>query len=263
MIRMTLLAAGLLAGFAAALPAAAAELVSHKAFYALSLRAASPDAGIATMQGRMAITFDNICEGYAYEQRIVSEVTDPDGQVRVTDFLVSSFEAKDGSLYRFNHTNRFNGIVVERQEGVASARPGERARVRIDVPEPRDLALPEGVTFPIAHTRALLAALRDGARTHAVTVFDESTEGFVLLSDTLLLGERAPAARQGDPRDGQRSWRVKVAYYDPARQDGTPEYEVTLTLYDNGVAEGLIMDYGDFVVDGELVELVSGVTGGC
>ncbi|MDX5359697.1 MAG: cell envelope integrity EipB family protein [Alphaproteobacteria bacterium] len=263
MTRLFLIAAGMLACLAGGLPAQAAELVSHKAFYALSLRSAAPDAGIATMQGRMAITFDNVCEGYAYEQRIVSEVTDPDGQVRVTDFLVSSYEAKDGSLYRFNHANRFNGVVVERQEGVATARPGESPRVRIEVPEPRDLALPEGVLFPIAHTRDLLASLAAGARTHAVTVFDESTEGFVLLSDSLLLARRAPQAFEDDPRSDQPAWRIKVAYYDPARLDGTPEYEVTLTLYDNGIADELVMDYGDFVVDGELVDLVPGVTGGC
>ncbi|MBC7433810.1 MAG: DUF1849 family protein, partial [Rubritepida sp.] len=51
---------------------------------------------------------------------------------------------------------------------------------------------------------------------------------------------------------------------DAGQQGGasTPGYEVSLRYFANGVADGLKMDFGEFVVDGQMLELAV-APGGC
>jgi hypothetical protein len=52
---------------------------------------------------------------------------------------------------------------------------------------------------------------------------------------------------------------VRVAFFDRNSASGAtasqPDYEVGLRYFENGVADELKMDFGEFVVNGQLVEL--------
>ena len=48
---------------------------------------------------------------------------------------------------------------------------------------------------------------------------------------------------------------MTLAYFTPGDQDGIPEYEVRLRLYQNGVASDLVLDYGDFAMRARLSRL--------
>ena len=73
----------------------------------------------------------------------------------------------------------------------------------------------------------------------------------------------ASRARTPDPDKGaqipalrnQTRWPVAVAYFSPNRKDGLPDYVLSFNLYENGVSTGLRLDYGDFVLSGELARI--------
>ena len=46
-----------------------------------------------------------------------------------------------------------------------------------------------------------------------------------------------------------------MAFFSPAEKQIEPEYEITINLHSNGVVSALILDYGDIIIDVELVEL--------
>ena len=48
---------------------------------------------------------------------------------------------------------------------------------------------------------------------------------------------------------------MTVSYYAIDGRTDTPEYEVSFDMYDNGVATGLVLDYGDFALSGTLTDL--------
>ena len=50
-------------------------------------------------------------------------------------------------------------------------------------------------------------------------------------------------------------WPVTISYFDAAKPDGPPEYVLSFDLYENGISRALKLDYGDFVLAGELTEL--------
>ena len=56
-----------------------------------------------------------------------------------------------------------------------------------------------------------------------------------------------------------KRWPVTISYFDRASKDSkeksgeqTPVYAITFELYENGVSRALMLDYGDFVLSGEL-----------
>ena len=63
--------------------------------------------------------------------------------------------------------------------------------------------------------------------------------------------------KEDDVLDKIVSWPVTISYFDSAKTEGegTPAYELTFRLFANGVSRRLKIDYGDFVVNGNLREL--------
>jgi hypothetical protein len=48
---------------------------------------------------------------------------------------------------------------------------------------------------------------------------------------------------------------MTVSYYALEGGSETPEYQVSFDMYENGVATGLVLDYGDFALSGTLADL--------
>jgi hypothetical protein len=56
-----------------------------------------------------------------------------------------------------------------------------------------------------------------------------------------------------------KRWPVTISYFDHSvAQDAgeqTPIYAITFELYENGVSRGLMLDYGDFVLSGNMTSI--------
>jgi Domain of unknown function (DUF1849). len=52
---------------------------------------------------------------------------------------------------------------------------------------------------------------------------------------------------------------VTVSYFDKSKKtksgEQTPVYAITFELYENGISRALLLDYGDFVLTGEMTSL--------
>jgi hypothetical protein len=51
------------------------------------------------------------------------------------------------------------------------------------------------------------------------------------------------------------SARVHLALFERTPSSSTPDYEVSMRYWENGVADALQMDFGDFVMDAKLSDL--------
>ncbi|HEY0440287.1 MAG TPA: DUF1849 family protein, partial [Xanthobacteraceae bacterium] len=52
-------------------------------------------------------------------------------------------------------------------------------------------------------------------------------------------------------------WPVRVSYFDRAKADSdqTPLYSISFEAYENGVSRALKLDYGEFVLTGEMTSI--------
>ena len=122
----------LLAGLAVVLTtvagsaAASADLVSHRAFYEMSLLSARFGSDIAALKGKMVLQVVDTCDGWTLDQRITLKIYDPKGRELNSYITFASWESKDGSRFSFRQQTRFGDHLVEESSGRAEREPRPR-----------------------------------------------------------------------------------------------------------------------------------------
>ena len=243
-----------LAMFASA-PAEAVELAAHRAVYQLTLTSSRAD--VAAASGSIAYEAIDGCDGWAVRQRLQMNLTNRDGQdiEMVSDY--ATWEAKDGLSFRFRMKQTTESAVTSQTEGEAKLdHPGGPGEAHYTLPRDMVQKLPEGTLFPMAHTAAILDAAREGKKFLALPLFDGMADSGAQDSAIAILGgtsRKNPSSRRS------RSCPSR-AYTSPssAAKSGTttPDLEVGMKYWANGVDDELQLDFGDFVMAGKMTEFM-------
>ena len=252
-----------------ALPALAADRTppaAHRALYELKLETVrGGDVSAAT--GTMAFEVEDACEAWASRQRLTLNITNRDGQdiEMVSDY--ATLESKDGLTMRFRMRQTTETAVTDQVEGEASfPAPGEAGSIHYTVPEEKTVEMPKGTVFPMAHTEMILAAAAAGRKFVSIPIFDGTGKTGTQDSAIAIIAWQPPGSAQpgtdtAKPAlDPLPSGRVRIAFYDrtPSQSKdkvaGSPDYEVGMRYWANGVADDLHMDFSDFVMQGRLKE---------
>jgi hypothetical protein len=242
------------AALLAPLAAAAVEIAGHRALYTLTLESARGD--IIGASGTMGFEVIDACDAWAVRQRLAITVTSRDG----TDIDLTSdyttWESKDGLRMRFRLRQTSDDTVVNDIAGAAMLeRAGGPGRATYTQPPDTARDLPAGTMFPTAHTEAILKAAQEGKRFVAIPLFDGTSAEGAQDSTAAIAGWTAPAQNRWAPLSPLSSVRVRIAFFEREGGNQQPEYEVGMRYWENGVADQLSMDFGDYVLAGRLTEL--------
>ncbi|PWS36008.1 DUF1849 domain-containing protein [Falsiroseomonas bella] len=240
-------------------------MAAHRAAYRLDLGEAR-NSGITGVRGAMVFDVQDACEGWATRQRMTMTIVDRDGREIETVSDYATYEAKDNSSLRFSLTQTTEGAVSQRVAGEASLQPDGSGRVTFTEPSGRTEELPAGTILPTRHTVLSIETARAGRRILTAPLFDGTTDEGAQDTTTIISAWSPP---QGQPRFPMladlSSARIRIAFFERgAAGSGAsqPEYEVGLRYFENGVADEIVMDFGEFSVTGQLLELQP-LSGGC
>jgi hypothetical protein len=274
--RKLVLAAALVAacGLACAFPQqaralaakATSKLVPHRAIYEMTLDGARSASGITGIDGRMVFEFTGSpCDGYSLNMRMVTQMTDTQGQTNLTDLRSSTWEQGDGKKFRFQSAQYLNDKLGDVTMGRAvRADPSETVKVNLSQPSRAELDLSGQVFFPTEHSIALIEKAVSGQSLFQARIYDGSEKGRKVYETTAFIGtEIKPGtddAKLEAPAKEKKlgelpSWPVSIGYFEPKDGDLTPSYQIDFRLYENGVSRELLIDYGDFSIQGTLTSL--------
>jgi hypothetical protein len=112
------------------------------------------------------------------------------------------------------------------------------------------------------HQLKLMALGEAGGGRDSSVIFDGS-DGIKSFQAISFVGKGKPASEI--PRDAENpvaaplqaltAWPMTVSYYKPDQDEEVPTYQVNFDMYENGVATGLVLDYGNFALSGTLTNL--------
>lgn len=247
----------------AAAQAGEPELASHRAVYDLKLATARGKQSVESARGRILYDFSgNACDGYALQFRQVTELDSGEGKRAVSDLRSTNWEEGHGKSFRFSSTSFLNNQPTDAAEGRAEQRDG-KALIALSKPQPKQFEA-DSVIFPSEHMRRIIAAARAGKSLLELGVYDGAETGERIYNTLTVIGQPIAADRRPtDASAGQQAfanltrWPVTVSYFDRAKAEGdqTPLYALTFEAYENGVSRALKLDYGEFVLAGELTAI--------
>ncbi len=245
-------------------PAAVAsgELASHRAAYRLMLGHVRGNAGIESAGGAMLYELVDRCEAWTSQQRFSLAITTRDGTgtERQSDYV--TWEAKDGRSMRFRLRQVVDGQLAQSITGEATLKEDGSGVVRYREPSEQEVQLPAGTLFPMIHSLKIFAAARAGERVLGAPLFDGTSEDGAMESNTAIIGPVPEGGERFPALEGKKSWRFRIAFFEAANTSGSPDYEVGIRYWENGIADELTMDFGEFVVEGKL-DTLEMVPGGC
>ncbi|MGE5538904.1 MAG: cell envelope integrity EipB family protein [Gemmatimonas sp.] len=246
---VALLAAGIPEAFAQA-EAIAARLAPHRAAYTMSFGAARTGTGTVNARGAMLIEFGEACDGWTTLQRVRLNLISAQGNEVKTESNFSSWESKDSHSFRFTVKNSAGGKTTDEFQG--SATLGPNGGEAVYETSGKRFKLPPKTLFPTAHAVELIRRAEAGERTFFNPFFDGATPEGPQEVNVVIGAPAAAAEKPSSPLLAHRSWPVRVAYFDAADPKPDPSYEVGLKLFDNGVADAFVLDYGEFTVNATL-----------
>ena len=253
----------------AAQSGASSILAAHRAVYDLSLLKGAGAKAPAQAGGRIAFDFTgSACDGYVQNFRQITELQPTEGPAKTSDMRSATFEGGDGSDYRFKIETKVDNSPADSVDG--KAQKTKDARVAIDLARPKRARVElDGPTlFPTEHLRKIIAAARSGETLLEARVYDGTGDGEKSFDTLTVIGKaiEAPAtekAAQTEALKGMKRWPAAISYFEVGKKDGQPIYVLSFDIYENGVSRALKLDYGDFVLKGDMTELTIYPTPAC
>ncbi len=236
----------------------AAGILYHRALYDLSYVPGSNSTQVGGATGRMAFSWGDACAGWTVEQKMQIKFFYNSGEETALTSSLATFEAKDGSLFRFNVRRQQNGIQTEAYTGTATRLPDGSAVATYNLPADLSVKLDEGTLFPSAHTLEMLRTANAGGTLMNRSVFDGSDEeGQSEINVFITKAPEGDLAADSVKAEWVNSphWLFRLAFFKLGKEAQEPDYEMNIDLHANGVARTLLIDYGDFKISGRLVEL--------
>lgn len=243
------------------LTAGGVSLASHRAVYELTLAKSVGTKSPTAAHGRIAFDFaGSPCEGYVQNFRQLTELQPAEGPTRVSDMHSATFEDFEGKNFDFKMQTSIDNGAAETIDGKASKSTVGPLSVNLAKPKRSKFDLPPDVVFPTEHLKRILAAAEAGKNLIEVKVYDGSETGEKVYETTTFIGRpiAGPAVEKAahiPQLEKLRRWPVSISYFEAGRKDDGPAYTLSFDLYENGVSRALKLDYGDFVLAGEMSSL--------
>jgi EipB-like len=235
---------------------APAPLAAHRALYQLTLVSARRGREITDASGTMGYEVADVCDGWTTRQRLRMTLSTADGTDTEMDSDYATWESKDGLRFRFHMVQTTDGSISDQTDGSAHlTRTGGVGEVMYRLPKPAKVRLPAGTLFPMMHTLAVINAAREGKKFLTLPLFDGTDDDGLEDSSIVVLDWKPPFATKYPMLNHLPSTRVRLAFFDHGPEGQTPTYGVAMRYWENGVADDMLMDFGDFVMHATLTEL--------
>jgi len=246
----------------------------HRVLYKMELGHAHKDSNVSGASGTMYYRFEPLCDGWESESRVFMNLLyGAPGQEEAveTTWTFKSFESYDGETFTYEVDHNHNGILQDLYAGQAG-KTADGGEATFDDDDTTSVDLPAGTVFPAEYLLQLLTLAHKGQGAFSRTVFDGASKSNPYEVNTYIVGpvvdgklaldKELPGPDQTSGKfrksaydgkaktEGQTAglpvWRIRMAYFPLQSNNEMPEFELEVDYRQDGVAEHIVQDFGDF-----------------
>lgn len=241
----------------AASASAGEGLQPHEAIYRMTLGPGSQAVDVASAEGLMIYRAAHECGGWTVENRTVIRYTQTSGETVEDKWAFASWESDDALSYRFRVLHETDD-EQSRIAGTAKLdREGGAGLASYSAPEERTIELPAGTLFPTDHLSRLVTAAKAGEKIFNRVVFDGTTEENPYLVNVVIapLPPSASLPTQAAGAAVVPLYWTRGAFFPYGARSEVPEYEMTIELRADGIAERVEQIFEDMSLRGTLLSV--------
>ena len=228
----------------------------HEAIYRMTLGPGSKAVDVASAEGLMVYRAAHECGGWTIENRTVIRYSQTSGETVEDKWMFASWEGDDALSYRFRVLHETNN-EENRIAGTAKLdRTGGAGLASYSAPEEKTVELPAGTLFPTDHLGQLLTAAKAGDKIFNRFVFD-GTDGNPYLVNVVIAPLSPPASSPAQAAGAPAApfyW-TRGAFFPYRDKSEVPEFEMTIELRGDGIAERVEQVFEDMTVRGALLSV--------
>ena len=234
----------------------AGGVVSHRAFYEMTIGEMNKNSTVLSVSGRSAYSVERDCDGWRSVEDYVIEFGGAGGNVQRILSHFESWESDKGDKYSFDidEKSTFEG---DKQYGGFAQITSKGGNAFFNDETSANITLPSDTYFPMQHVEQIIESANAGTRIIAASVFTGAEPEDALMTTNTVIGgwrsSEAPKAFGGFGKEG--FWPVQVAYYKPLATTSEPSYEINFSLQPNGVVRDYEIDYGEFSIKANLLNI--------
>jgi hypothetical protein len=233
-------------------------MLPHKALYDVSLSSVKSSGQLLDIKGRMFFEWKKDCDAWVTDHRSTLVYDYADGTSASIKSRFASHETLDGQNLNFSARRESNGNVTDEFRGYANLKD---SKAQFSVPKNLEFKLPPETLFPMAHTNKILSHIKTKDRFFNATLFDGSDDTGPQFVNTFIgkVVSSTKDVRMTPSIDKELlkvpAHHVRMAFF-PVKDDGRgAEYEMDMTVLDNGVVSGVQITYDTFTLTQKLAAL--------
>ena len=234
----------------------ATSIAGHRAFYEMRMGTIDDNAPVQSVSGRSAFVLEKECSGWRSAEDYMIEFASAEGRVNRILSHFESWESANGDQYSFDIAEKSSFEEDKDFGGYAELKASGGSATFLLQPDD-SVVLPENTYFPMQHVRTIIEMARDGEKILSAPVFTGAEPDDALMTTNTIIGGWRGVESEVDlgALNVDGVWPVQVAYFKPTATSVEPEYEIQFWLQPNGVVRQYEIDYGDFSIIAQLVNI--------
>lgn len=238
--------------------AAAVQLLPHRAVYELAARPGNGFGSNGALRGLLTYELTDGCDGWSVNQKAGIDMAPPEGETTRFEWSQATWEAKDASSYRYViREGQAGGESLQRRGELRFDKPGGSGTLTTELPDRSQSKVPPAL-LPVQHTLALIERAAAGDVVFLAELFDATVDQ----EPVQISASFGPSNRQWTSAGGKfapleqvNSRHVDFAFFVADLPDGTPDFEQSVQLFDNGVIAEVNFEFAGLQVEGTLRKL--------
>ena len=230
-------------------------LISHQANYSLTIKQSKDNGFIQGGHGRTVFNIKKVCEGWVIKENFILSFITPNKKITNSYSEFKTFESLDNKRHSFeldeksdlNGNIKYEGFVENNNEKIIGfILDQNKTNINLD----------SDVLFPTAHIQKLINQAKIGKKYfNSKVFFGSELDNMVKIASAFIGNSRKSKLNEKLDIKRRDIWPIKIAFYNVDTKNSNPDYEIKLEIDDRGVVYFYEVDYGNFVMEANLVNL--------